>query len=118
MNFSTNKFLIFFIFASFFLLSNKSITKKPAASEPETVLRLSPSENNPRNSEGDFITLNDGRILFIYSHYTGDSSSDHAPAHLAGRISEDGGKTWSFQDEIILRNWIRVGLIKNESKEN
>jgi Neuraminidase (sialidase) len=42
--------------------------------------------------------------LFVYSHYTGDSSSDHAPAHLAGRYSEDSGKTWSSEDEIILPN--------------
>jgi len=72
--------------------------------KPKTVLTLPPSENNPRNSEGDFITLKGGRILFVYSHYTGDSSSDHAPAFLAGRYSEDGGKTWTTKDEIVLPN--------------
>ncbi len=71
---------------------------------PETVLRLDPSQNNPRNSEGDFINLKDGRILFVYSHYYGDSGSDHAPAYLAGRYSDDGGKTWTGTDEIILPN--------------
>jgi sialidase-1 len=71
---------------------------------PETVLKLTPSEDNPRNSEGDFINLRDGRILFVYSHYTGESSSDHAPAFLAGRYSSDGGKTWSESDEIIVPN--------------
>lgn len=73
-------------------------------SEPKTVLKLTPSENNPRNSEGDFVNLKDGRILFVYSRYTGDSSSDHAPAFLAGRYSDDGGETWTREDEMIVSN--------------
>ncbi|MEO9893979.1 sialidase family protein [Aurantibacter sp.] len=72
--------------------------------DSKTVLKLKPSENNPRNSEGDFISLKDGRILFIYSRYSGDSASDHAPASLAGRYSSDGGKTWTNEDEIIVTN--------------
>lgn len=67
------------------------------------VLQLDPGNNNPRNSEGDFVTLKDGRILFVYSHYTGTSTDDHAPAFLAGRYSSDGGKTWSEKDEVILQ---------------
>lgn len=70
----------------------------------KVVLQLPPGENNPRNSEGDFITLKDGRILFIYSHYTGTSTSDHAPAYLAGRYSDDGGNTWSNRDFMVLEN--------------
>ena len=31
----------------------------------EIVLRLAPGPDNPRNSEGDFITLKDGKILFF-----------------------------------------------------
>jgi len=68
------------------------------------VLRLEPGLNNPRNSEGDFITLKDKRILFIYSHYTGDNGGDHAPAYLAGRFSDNGGKTWSRDDVKIIEN--------------
>ena len=71
---------------------------------PVTVLKLVPSENNPRNSEGDFITLDDGRILFIYSHYVGSSASDNAPAHLAARYSNDGGKSWTEEDEVVVEN--------------
>ena len=69
----------------------------------EIVLRLPPKENNPRNSEGDFIILNDGRLLFIYTHFTGGSDDD-AAAYLAGRISEDKGITWSEEDIPILSN--------------
>ena len=38
-----------------------------------TVLNLPPKPGNPRNSEGTFAELTDGRILFIYSHYNGES---------------------------------------------
>jgi hypothetical protein len=49
------------------------------------VLRLEPGPGNPRNSEGDFITLRNGKILFIYTHYTGGSGGDHDNAYMAGR---------------------------------
>lgn len=71
---------------------------------PITVHSIQPSEDNPRNSEGDFINLKDGRIMFVYSRYTGTSSSDHAPAHLAARFSEDGGKRWTEEDDIVVEN--------------
>ena len=71
--------------------------------EKEVVLRLEPGEGNPRNSEGDFIPLNDGRILFIYTKFTG-GASDHAHAHLASRISSDKGKTWSSRDIEVVPN--------------
>lgn len=83
----------------------------------QLALKLAPGENNPRNSEGDFITLKDGRILFIYSHYTGKSSDDHAPAYLAGRYSKDGGKTWTTEDQLIVQqegnmNVMSVSLLR------
>ncbi len=70
----------------------------------EVVLSLEPGPDNPRNSEGDFIDLKDGRILFVYTRYTGDAGGDHAPAFLAGRYSGDGGKTWTTADKTILEN--------------
>ncbi len=94
-------FLIFFLTHS---CSTGESKKKTEPAPPATILRLSPSDNNPRNSEGDFINLKDGRILFIYSHYYGASTSDHAPAHLAGRYSSDEGNTWTDEDEIIIEN--------------
>jgi len=44
----------------------------------KVVLRLDPGPGNPRNSEGDFIALKGGRIMFVYTHYTGSSGSDQA----------------------------------------
>ncbi len=69
----------------------------------QRALTLPPGEGNPRNSEGDFIQLKDGCILFVYTHFTG-SDSDHGTAHLAGRFSSDGGRTWTQNDQVILPN--------------
>lgn len=51
-----------------------------------TVLKLEEGPNNPRNGEGDFITLKDGKILFVYGHFTGDTGADYGHAHLACRF--------------------------------
>ncbi len=64
---------------------------------------LPPGPDNPRNSEGDFIRLKDGRILFIYTHFTG-GGGDHDAAHLAARFSSDGGQTWTQQDQLVIPN--------------
>lgn len=87
-----------------------------------TVAQLLPGPNNPRNSEGDFITLKDGRILFVYSHYTGTSNSDHGNAFLAGRYSSDKGKTWTQEDVKIVdqegdMNVMSVSLLRLKNGE-
>lgn len=69
----------------------------------QIALQLEPGENNSRNSEGDFIKLKDGRLLFIYSYFTG-SSEDYSHAYLASHVSADGGKTWSQKEEVVLKN--------------
>ena len=71
--------------------------------EALTTLELAPGEGNPRNSEGDFVQLNDGRILFVYTHFTG-SGSDFGAAHLASRMSSDGGATWTGEDVVVVPN--------------
>jgi Neuraminidase (sialidase) len=85
----------------------------------ETVLKLPPSEGHPRNSEGDFVALKDGRLLFVYSHFTG-GGGDHDRAFLAGRYSSDGGKTWTDKDEVIVEregdwNVMSVSLLRLKS---
>ena len=84
------------------------------------VLRLETGPNNPRNSEGDFITLKDGRILFIYSHFTGSSGGDFGKAYLASRYSSDRGKTWSREDQQVVKqegkmNVMSVSLLRLKS---
>ncbi len=81
------------------------------------VLRLEPGPDNPRNSEGDFIALKSGRILFIYSRYFGQKGGDHSPAYLASRFSDDGGNTWSSEDVKVVEregtmNVMSVSLLR------
>src|SRR6187401_2555630 len=84
--------------------------------ELETVLRLPPAAGHPRNSEGDIVALKDGRLLFVYSHFTG-GGGDHDQAFLAGRYSSDGGRTWTEKDETIVEregdwNVMSVSLLR------
>ncbi|WP_418393045.1 sialidase family protein, partial [Victivallis lenta] len=80
------------------------------------VLQLPPKPGNPRNSEGGFVTLRDGRILFVYTRYCGESRDDHAPAELAARISTDGGRSYLPDERIIVpnegRNVMSVSLLR------
>jgi hypothetical protein len=78
----------------------------PAQLGPDGVLRnplLPPGPGNPRNSEGAFLALGDGRILFVYSHFTG-GGGDHSTACLAARFSGDGGCTWTAKDRVVVAN--------------
>lgn len=77
----------------------------------QVVLDIKAGADNPRNSEGDFITLKDGRLLFVYSRYSGQSSSDFSPADLAGRFSSDSGKTWTAGDKIIIKNAGKMNIM-------
>lgn len=55
---------------------------------------ITPNEVYTRHSEGDFITLNDGSILFAYSRFHG-GKADGAPCDIVGILSQDKGETWS-----------------------
>ena len=88
---------------------------------PVRTLELRPGAGNPRNSEGAFVTLKDGRILFVYTHFTG-GGGDHSAAHLAGRYSSDGGRTWTQEDRMIVpneggMNVMSVSLLRLQSGE-
>ena len=95
---------------------------RPPATGVSVALELPPGPNNPRNSEGAFIPLKDGRIMYVYSRYYGTSASDHATADLAARYSSDKGKTWSDTDETIVKNHggmnvMSVSLLRLKSGE-
>ncbi len=79
------------------------VLASPASGVKKT-LELPPSPGNPRNSEGAFLKLRDGRIIYAYSRYCGDSKSDHAAAEIAARYSSDNGATWTKEDEILVKN--------------
>ena len=82
---------------------------------------LSPSEGNPRNSEGDFITLQDGTSMFAFSRYTGDAH-DHSPCDIAAVFSHDGGDSFSGEHAILVpasrhgvRNVMSVSLLRMDN---
>ena len=83
------------------------------------VLELPPTEGNPRNSEGAFLRLKDGRLMFAYSRFVGESHDDDAPASIAARSSTDGGRTWGSRDETLftreqfgVKNIMSVSLMR------
>ncbi len=58
---------------------------------------LNRKEGNPRNSEGSFLMLKDGRIAFAYSRYFGNSDHDNADCNICVVYSYDGGKTFDTE---------------------
>lgn len=59
------------------------------------VADMGPSSGNPRNSEGAFLKLKDGRLLFAYSRFVGSSYADFSHSCIACRYSNDEGETWT-----------------------
>lgn len=58
--------------------------------------------NNARNSEGSFVRMRDGGILYAYSRYCTADFGDYARSDIAVIRSFDEGETWS-EPEIIVR---------------
>ena len=56
---------------------------------------LKTGKNNPRNGEGAFLRLKDGRIMYAYTEYVGDDWTDHATARISACYSSDEGEHWS-----------------------
>lgn len=65
------------------------------------VCDLPPHENNPRNSEGAFLRMDSGEILFAYSAYVGESGHDHAACNICMIRSFDEGEHWTDVPELI-----------------
>ena len=63
------------------------------------VAEILPSKKYPRNSEGAFALLSDGRIMFAFSRFI-DGSQDASSAEIAAICSSDGGE--SFGEERTL----------------
>ncbi len=91
-----------FILCSTFSLLMAAATAADAV--PRRRLELPPGPGNPRNSEGDFVQLKDGRILYIYTRFNGKDGGDHSAAELAARWSSDRGETWTTEDRIVVKN--------------
>ena len=59
------------------------------------ITTIQPREGNPRNSEGAFYTFGNGKIIFVYSRYKGESFHDNAKCDLYKIESTDGGESFS-----------------------
>ncbi len=87
----------------------------------KTVCEIPPTKENGRNSEGDFITLKDGTIMFAYSRYNSDGMEDDDSCDIAALFSYDNGET--FTDGKILvtaesmgvKNLMCVSLMRMEN---
>jgi hypothetical protein len=66
-----------------------------------TVYILPTTAKNPRNGEGSFIRLKDGRIMYVYTKYLGEDWHDHAIAALYAIYSEDEGNTWTAPASLL-----------------
>ncbi len=69
----------------------------------DIVWNLEPTKENPRNSEGAFVTLKSGRVLFLYTQFYG-GARDESPARIVSIASDDGGKTWTSKPEVVAEN--------------
>lgn len=75
---------------------------------------FAPNETNHRNSEGDFIQLKNGDILFVYTRYDA-SCDDHASANLYASISKDNGESFSEPYLIYDKNTINATNVMSVS---
>ena len=75
----------------------------------EIVAQYDPTPEHPRHSEGSFVTLKGGRILFAYTQYTG-GGGDHDEADIAMVTSDDHGKTWS-EPTILVKNYAKLNVM-------
>lgn len=98
------------------------------------------SPGNPRNGEGGMVLLRDGRLLLAYTHVnepgsdfpvdrvpfhaqeqeaTRDHGSDHFPAEIYARLSDDDGYTWGetflFQENLGALNVMGAAFLRLHS---
>lgn len=75
------------------LLVLSGAVPEPADADISTVVYQA-TPQHPRYTEGSIVALNDGSLLFAVTEFHG-SDSDFAKAHIVGRQSTDGGRTWT-----------------------
>ncbi|MCP4856856.1 MAG: sialidase [Fuerstiella sp.] len=72
------------------------VLSRPATPDPRedvSVVVYPSTKQNPRYTEGSVLPLLDGTLLFAATEFKG-TGSDFAEAHIVGRRSTDGGRTW------------------------
>jgi len=81
----------------------------------EIVHSIPSTPAHPRNSEGSFVTLKSGRLLFYYSEFSG-GASDFSSARIVEIHSDDQGSHWSqpvaFAETGANRNLMSVSMLR------
>ncbi|MBR5454000.1 MAG: exo-alpha-sialidase [Clostridia bacterium] len=67
-----------------------------------TILTFDPKKGFRRNSEGDFLRLKDGGIIFVYSEFLYDQYGDSSPCRISCIVSHDNGDSWSEPRVLIV----------------
>lgn len=67
------------------------------------VLEIAATPEHPRNSEGAFVTLTSGRVLFLYTQFYGGGADDSA-ARIVSVQSDDAGRTWTRNPRLVVEN--------------
>ena len=116
------KFLLSLSWAFLFFLPSILFAEEVPPLGADYVLTIGTAQGNPRNSEGSIVTLKNGDLLFVYTHFLGKRGDDHDTARLDARRSTDGGKTWTQEDVTILNsegklNIMSVSLLRLASGE-
>lgn len=76
---------------------------------------FAPSADNNRNSEGAFITLDDGNILFAYSRYGAEGDDDGAAADIYACVSTDSGETFGEPYPLITHREMKADNLMSVS---
>ncbi|MDD5064950.1 MAG: sialidase family protein [Phycisphaerae bacterium] len=87
----------------------------------KVVCELQSTKENPRNSEGAFMALKNGDILFVYSKFTGKTHRDDDVSCIASIVSKDDGETWSDSKVLFMpekaRNIMSVSLLRMDNDD-
>ncbi len=69
----------------------------------KVVAELIPSmeRKNPRNSEGAFLSLKNGQVMFVYSRFKGDGCEDWGVSDICAVMSPDGGRSFGQEQTIL-----------------
>jgi predicted neuraminidase len=103
----------FSVFAVFMLLLNVYVPDgSVTAQQSDNMLvhRIDPSPVYPRNSEGSFVTLKDGTILYAYTQFYG-GAADHGEARIVTIESRDKGLTWSDRPRVLVENFAEQNVM-------
>ncbi len=87
----------------------------------KNLLLLQSDPLHPRKSEGAFLKLDDGRLIYAYSRYSGGGWRDDDPCDIVSRESPDDGENWSEEDQLLVahndaQNVMSVSFLRLHSR--